>query len=57
MGPKEHNTWKKDNMRRALIAVRSKEMEICELPTYLKCRNQLLKIKLSAQNQVLKKCV
>jgi hypothetical protein len=42
MGPKKYNTWEKDNMMRAIMAVRNKEMGlVASLENYTKCQNQL----------------
>jgi hypothetical protein len=30
MGPKKYNTWEKDNMMRAIMAVRNKEMGLLQ---------------------------
>jgi len=38
VGPKKHNTWERDNIKRAIISVRNKRMHLlrasvlCELP-------------------------
>jgi hypothetical protein len=53
VGPKKHNTWKKDRMR-ALMAVRNKEMGLLLTYKVFEVPKSTLKIKLSVQNKLLR---
>jgi hypothetical protein len=52
MDPKKHNTWKKDNMMSAIMAVRNKEMGLLQASIVFEVPKSTLKDKVKSKEQI-----
>jgi hypothetical protein len=57
MGPKKHNTWKKDNVMCEIIAVRNKEMGLLRASKLFEVPKLTLKDKVKSKEQSIEKLV
>jgi hypothetical protein len=51
IGPKKHNTWKKDSMLRAVMAIRKKEMGLLRTSKVFEFPKSTLKDKVKSTEQ------